>query len=345
MFRHYIPRTCLLLPLALSALPATAGDIQFLLEEPTNGSVYSGVANVRGWAVSSVGVRNIELLVDGVVKTNIPSGGLRKDVGNVYPNYPNSSQSGFSMAFNYSELTAGSHTIGVNVVDNDGIKKSTTASFTVARFNTPYISDPAKVSLSAATITDDNDKAISISNLQADGKAYNVRLEWRTAAQGFALTSISPVGGGGDGNARWSALTNACCTTGSLTYQVTIDGVTKSSIASSCSVDPSFEGFASATAGAKSYFAKVTSSACNVNQQASGNVTLVKDACYQFQLALESGSLVNKFGSVTCPSSTGAQILQQETEATPMAIFPMQAEDPSSAGQENWSLLKNIVQP
>lgn len=345
MFRHYIPRTCLLLPLALSALPATAGDIQFLLEEPTNGSVYSGVANVRGWAVSSVGIRNIELLVDGVVRTNIPSGGLRTDVGNAFPNFPNSSQSGFSMALNYSGLTAGSHTIGINVIDNDGAKKSTTASFSVARFNTPFISDPAKVSLSAATITDDNDKAISISNLQADGKAYNVRLEWRTAAQGFALTSISPVGGGGDGNARWSALTNVCCQTGSLTYQVTIDGVTKSSVSSSCSADPSFEGFASATAGAKSYFAKVTSSACNVNQQASGNVTLVKDACYRFQLDLESGSLVNKFGSVTCPSSTGAQILQQETEATPMAIFPMQAEDPSDAGQENWSLLEKIGQP
>ena len=344
MSHHYIPRACLLLPLALPALTATAGDIQFLLEEPTSGSAYSGVANVRGWAVSSVGINHIELLVDGVVKTNIPSGGLRKDVGNVYPSYPNSSQSGFSMAFNYSELTAGSHTIGINVIDNEGTKKSTTATFTVARFNTSFISDPATVSLSAATITDDNDKAISISNLQAGGKAYNVRLEWRTAAQGFALTSISAVGGGGDGTARWSALTNACCKTGSLTYQITIDGVTKSSITNSCA-DPSFEGFASTTAGAKSFAAKVTSSACSITQQASGSVTLAKDACYRFQLDIESGSLVNKFGSVTCPSSAEAQTLQEEPAATPMAIFPMQAEDPSSAGSEGLSLLKSISQP
>lgn len=344
MFHHYIPRACLLLPLALPALTATAGDIQFLLEEPTSGSAYSGVANVRGWAVSSVGINHIELLVDGVVKTNIPSGGLRKDVGNVYPSYPNSSQSGFSMAFNYSELTAGSHTIGINVIDNEGTKKSTTATFTVARFNTSFISDPATVSLSAATITDDNDKAISISNLQAGGKAYNVRLEWRTAAQGFALTSISAVGGGGDGTARWSSLTNACCTGGSLTYQITIDGVTKSSIASSCSADPSFEGFASTTAGAKSFVTKVTTSACG-NFSGSGTITMATNSCYQFRLANENGSLVNKFGTVTCPSSAEAQTLQEEPAATPMAIFPMQAEDPSSAGLEGLSLLKSISQP
>lgn len=345
MFHHYIPRACLLLPLALPALTATAGDIQFLLEEPTSGSAYSGVANVRGWAVSSVGINRIELLVDGVVRTNIPSGGLRTDVGNAYPSYPNSSQSGFSMALNYSGLSAGSHTIGINVVDNEGAKKSTTVPFSVARFNTSFISDPATVSLSAATITDDNDKAISISNLQAGGKAYNVRLEWRTAAQGFALTSISAVGGGGDGTARWSALTNVCCKTGSLTYQITIDGVTKSSIASSCSANPSFEGFASTTAGAKSFAATVTSSACSITQQASGSVTLAKDACYRFQLDIESGSLVNKFSTVTCPSSAEAQTLQEEPAATPMAIFPMQAEDPSSAGSEGLSLLKSISQP
>jgi hypothetical protein len=131
---HQFFRSYSLLPLALLTLTATAGDIQFALEEPSNGSIYSGVSNVRGWAVSSVGVNRVELLVDGTLVTQIPSGGLRTDVGNAYPNYPNSSQSGFSMAYNYSNLTAGAHFISVNVVDNQGSQKSAGASFNVARF-------------------------------------------------------------------------------------------------------------------------------------------------------------------------------------------------------------------
>ena len=332
-----------LLPLALLTLTTTAGDIQFALEEPSNGSIYSGVSNVRGWAVSSVGVNRVELLVDGTLVTQIPSGGLRTDVGNAYPNYPNSSQSGFSMAYNYSNLTAGAHVISVNVVDNQGTQKSAAVSFNAARFNNPFIADPARVSLNAATITDDNDKAISISNLQADGQLYNVRLEWRTAAQGFALTSISPVGV--NGSAQWSALTNVCCQSGPLTYQVTIDGVTKSSTVNSCGSTPSSEGSASTTPGSKNWVAQVVSSACGINTQSNGTVILTSDACHRFVLNRQDQSLINSFGTATCPSSANANTLRAELQATPMAIFPMQPVDLSGAGLERWDLLQNIDQP
>ena len=340
---HRFFRAYPLISLALATLTATAGDIQFSLEEPKNGSIYSGVSNIRGWAISTAGIRNVELLVDGVSNGNIPSGGLRPDMANAYPNYPNSSQSGFSMIFNYSSLTAGAHTLSVNVVDNDGSRKSATVSFNAVGFRNPYISDPARVSLNAATITDDNDKSISISNLQADGQLYNVRLEWRTETQGFALTSISPVGGG---SARWSALTNVCCATGPLTYQVTIDGVTKSSTINSCGSNPSLEGFASTTPGAKNWVARVVSSACSVNSQGSGTDTLASDACYTFVLNKPGNELINSFGLVTCPSSSAnAETLREESQVMPMAIYPMHSVDPSGSGQEKWNQLRNIVEP
>ncbi len=174
-----------------------------------------------------------------------------------------------------------------------------------------------------------------ISNLQADGQLYNVRLEWRTETQGFALTSISPVGGGG--TARWSALTNVCCQSGPFTYQVTIDGVTKSSTSSSCS-NPTFEGFASTTPGAKNWVAKAVSSACGINSQASGTDTLASDACYRFVLNPQGNGLINSFDIATCPSSANVNTLRAEPEATPMAIFPMQPVDPSGVGQERWDL-------
>jgi hypothetical protein len=245
------------------------------------------------------------------------------------------------MIFNYSELTAGSHTFTINVIDNDGARKSATLSFNTVGFLNPYIADPARISLNAATITDDNDKSIIISNLQADGQVYGVGLQWRTETQGFALTCINPVGGG---SARWSALTNVCCVRGPLTYQVTIDGITKSSMINSCGSTPSFEGFASTNPGCSIWVATVVSPACSVNAQSSGIVPMDSDACHQFLLNRpnQNENPINSFGTVTCPSSTNANTLQVESQATPMAIFPMQPVDPSSAGQENWDLLRNI---
>jgi hypothetical protein len=154
--------------------------------------------------------------------------------------------------------------------------------------------------------------------------------------------TINPGGGGGGGSARWSALTNVCCDRGPLTYQVTIDGVTKSSTNNSCGSTPSFEGFASTTPGSKNWVATVVSSACSVNAQGSGTVTLATNACYQFVLNRQGQNLVNSFGTVTCPSSANANTLQEESQATPMAIFPMDSVDPSGTGQENWNLLRNI---
>lgn len=152
-------------------------------------------------------------------------------------------------------------------------------------------------------------------------------------------------GGGGSGSAKWSALTNACCTTGPLTYQVTIDGVTRSSTINSCSANPSFEGFASTTAGTKSYASRAVASTCNLNVEGQGTVTMAKDACYRFTLNVQGQNLVNSFGTVSCTSSTSAEALREESQATAMEIHPMNSVDPSGAGQGDWSLLKNIGQP
>ena len=145
----------------------------------------------------------------------------------------------------------------------------------------------------------------------------------------ISFTKIINPGGQPTGNARWSAYNNTCCSNASTgvvytsTYEVTVDGVTKRSVSNSCTVDTAtFEGFASTTPGAKNYTARVFSSACG-DQSASGTVAMASNACYRFQLDFEGGTLVNKFGTVTCPSSTGAITLQGATDATPMAIFPM----------------------
>jgi hypothetical protein len=172
---------------------ATNEQIILRLEEPESGNVYSGVGNIRGWAVAPQGIQRIELEIDGIYQTNIPSGGLRTDVGDAYPTYPNADESGFSMAFNYSNLALGPHTITVRAVDGQGDDRVVTATFNVTRFDNAFISNPSGVSISGATVRDEGE-SILIDNLLVEGKRYDVRLNWRLAMQGFAITQIASVG-------------------------------------------------------------------------------------------------------------------------------------------------------
>lgn len=199
----------------ITVSPSWAGDIILSVEEPAANSAYSGVANLRGWVVGSAGINRVELSVDGAFTTNIPVGGRRTDVGSAYPNYPDSSNAGFSMAFNYSSLTAGPHTLRIRAVDRENASKEQSVSFSVARFNTPYITDPAKISLAGASGSLDT-RSIYLKNLAADGQTYDVRLDWRTEVQGFVITQIVPAGSppednfGGTYRSRVSLTSNSC---------------------------------------------------------------------------------------------------------------------------------------
>ena len=175
---------------AVVATEVWGGDIVLSVEEPVSGSTYSGVANIRGWVVMSRGIDRVELYIDGQYDGNIPVGGKRLDVGATYPSYPNSANSGFSMAFNYSEKAAGSHNIRVRAIDADGAAQEQMVEFQVARFDNPFVADPSRVSLSNISISS-NGQAIFYS-MTVDGKSYSVRLDWLTATQGFALTQIMP---------------------------------------------------------------------------------------------------------------------------------------------------------
>ena len=159
------------------------------VEEPAPSSQYTGVANVRGWAVAPTGISRIQQFVDGVYSTDIPSGGRRVDVGNAYPAYPSSIQSGFSMAFNYSALESGMHEIKIRATDNVGASKEVPISFEVIRFQNSFITDPGMVSFSNATCTVDGN-SVHLTNLTAEGIGYDTILQWWTATQGLEFIRI-----------------------------------------------------------------------------------------------------------------------------------------------------------
>ena len=169
--------------------PVDPSVLKVALEEPVKGQVHTGVGNLRGWAIASEGITKVEILVDGVLAFEAPYGGERGDVGGAFPDVAGSSESGFSLAYNYSSLSAGPHTITAVAHNALGETKKSAARFEVVRFDSPFISDPNAVNLNNASCTVSSDE-ISIVDALVEGSVYDLRLEWRTAEQGFEIIEI-----------------------------------------------------------------------------------------------------------------------------------------------------------
>ena len=159
------------------------------LEEPAVDLVHMGIGNLRGWAISSAGIRKVEAFLDGELLGEIPYGGAREDVGRVFPDIDDSDQSGFSMSFNYSGLSAGTHTIEVVAHSFDNKTASDSAQFETVRFDKEFIGAGEVINLNAATSVLTNDQ-IRVENISIAGKYYNLLLRWRTAEQGFEIVEI-----------------------------------------------------------------------------------------------------------------------------------------------------------
>ena len=153
------------------------------------GLVHMGVGNLRGWAVSSAGIRKVEAFLDGEFLGEIPYGGGRSDVAAAFPDIAGSGQSGFGMSFNYSGLSAGTHTIQVVAHSVDNKTASDSAQFEAVRFDKEFIGAGELINLNAAASVLTNDQ-IEIENISIAGKSYNLLLRWRTAEQGFEIVRI-----------------------------------------------------------------------------------------------------------------------------------------------------------
>lgn len=271
----------LLLAFSIGPVLAASEDIIMTVEEPLNDDTYSGVANIRGWAISPFGMSRIELYVDDEFKTNIPLGGRRSLVEEAYPDIPGSGESGFSMAFNYSNLSQGSHTMTIRAIEDTGASKDTVINFNVARLDNSFVPDASSVNLDEAICTVSGNQ-IFLDGVEVDDNSYDFDLAWRAATQDFAVNAIAD---GGE-RARWRAVTAACCDNGNMILTVTIDGVTQSSSISSCSSEPVSEGFAGLSPGSNTISASAAGLCGSANF--SGDLTFDQGECYRLQLELDS---------------------------------------------------------
>jgi len=164
-------------------------DLKVVIEEPSLGGIHSGIGMVRGWAVSSNPVERVEVFIDQEYQFDIPHGGFRPDVGNIFEEIENADRSGYASAVNYSGLDRGEHTLTVRVTDAFGSVKERHATFGVTRFEEGFISAQTAFELGWSRVSGFG-KTLVIRGAVVNGKHYDLWLEWRTATQGFEITRI-----------------------------------------------------------------------------------------------------------------------------------------------------------
>lgn len=168
---------------------AVGETLRVSVETPAEGQVYSGIGNFQGWAVAQEGIDRVDLYVDGVFFQSAPYGGARGDVGNVFPDVPSSNNSGFSLAYNYGNLSEGEHTLRAVAVTKNGRTLERSTAFSVTKFHKDFIGPQDAVSLNGASCEVQGSQ-MSVVDALIDGKSYDISLEWRTGTQGFEIYKI-----------------------------------------------------------------------------------------------------------------------------------------------------------
>jgi hypothetical protein len=110
-------------------------------------------------------------------------------VGDIFPDIDNSSSSGFSLAWNYSNMAQGEHVITARAYNQNGQFTESSSTFTVTRFHKAFLGAGDQVDLSGAQCSV-SDSQISVGDAEMDGKVYDILLDWRTAAQDFQIIEI-----------------------------------------------------------------------------------------------------------------------------------------------------------
>ena len=186
MIRKYLLSALLLL---VSASPALA-EIQFVIEEPAEGSTRSGIGQISGWAVSDVGIDSVEVFMDGQSIGFAPYGSARGDVAAAFPNTPNSENSGWALKWGYSIGGEGEHTLRVVVTEAGGATASKEVAFNAIRFTSEFIADPASVLTAGSTIESPVDGRLVIRGAEIENETVDIELVWDTASQQFLIDRI-----------------------------------------------------------------------------------------------------------------------------------------------------------
>lgn len=90
------------------------------LDAPANGTVVGKSVGLGGWALSEDGVANVGIYLDRRYRMDAVLGGARPDVKNVYPQFPDAGNSGWSATLVLDNVAAGPHAIEIQIRSKTG---------------------------------------------------------------------------------------------------------------------------------------------------------------------------------------------------------------------------------
>jgi hypothetical protein len=182
-------------PLLASAQAASVLVPYF--ENPEPDQVVSGIGLIHGWAFSeetNARISTIRLTTDFDSQGTIPCCSGRGDVAAAFPEQPNALSSGWGATFNYGNLTAGPHTIGVQIEDSTGAAVVLAHNVTVVRLGGYAFVDQFDLSEATARVEKED---IVLSGVVVRDKAsqqtktIEVRLRWFESIQRLGIVAAS----------------------------------------------------------------------------------------------------------------------------------------------------------
>ena len=193
---RFVAFTLTLLTLGVSAFfghsPAWA-TITATLENPPDGEHMSGIRTISGWAYSDTGAPvRVRLRIDGELQEAIPCCGERRDVQADFPDAPLTTS--FSLLFNYGRLSAGVHTIGVEV--QAAGEAAVVLDHAVAVVKPGDVEFVETMDVTAATVRIE-DNELLIADALVQDVLTDLRLKYATSLQSPLLVEATPSGANG----------------------------------------------------------------------------------------------------------------------------------------------------
>ena len=113
------------IPLVLAAAGCRSeGSRQALpfgvMDEPRNGVTLRGTVELRGWALSEGGMKQVIVYVDRNYAATATLGISRPDVAQAYPAFSHGADAGWTASLDTSKLRAGTHEVVVQGTANNG---------------------------------------------------------------------------------------------------------------------------------------------------------------------------------------------------------------------------------
>ena len=163
--------------------------IKVYLGNPAQGDTASGITAISGWAYSTQGAAvTVKKRLNGETKEEIPCCGPRSDVKDVHADAP--LETGFGLLFNYGNLPAGVHTIGVEVsADGEETMVVDHAVTVVVPADSQFLS---AVDLSEASVSKEGNTIVvsGVKVTDSSGMAtVDIDLNYKTGSQSFQITS------------------------------------------------------------------------------------------------------------------------------------------------------------